>query len=94
MESTRAKFKVEEIRRHMSTQKTSRKDERGLDVWEPCEVRTVVLSPVFSDDPNSENHRFWKASPSGKIELGCANLEAAAMFELGKEYYVDFTRAE
>ena len=30
----------------------------------------------------------------GKIELGTINKAAADAFELGKEYYIDFTRAE
>lgn len=36
---------------------------------------------------------FWNASPSGSLELGCINLVAADRFELGKEYYLDFTPA-
>ncbi len=60
----------------------------------PCHRR---LGPpperVGNGDPNHENTKFWQASPSGQIQIGCANLAAAEAFELGREYYVDFTPA-
>jgi hypothetical protein len=55
-------------------------------------IGTVIkLSPVM--DGSAENKEFYKYSPSGAIELGTVNEAAAAMFEVGKEYYVDFTQA-
>jgi hypothetical protein len=76
----RAKFKVDEIKRHLYGKE---------------EMRTVVLSPVYGNsDAGHENTNFWKATPSGKVELGCVNLAAADAFELGKEYYIDFIKAE
>jgi hypothetical protein len=53
----------------------------------------VVLAPVYSTDPNHENKAFWDATPNGAITLGINNPPAFAAFELGQEYYVDFTRA-
>lgn len=97
----RAKFKVDEIKRHTAHVPLKNPDgspklnEDGRQIHGPGEVRTVVLSPVYANgDPNHENTKFWAASPSGRIELGCANLAAADAFELGKEYYIDFTLAE
>lgn len=58
------------------------------------ELTTVKLDPVYSPDPKSENGKFWNFTPMGKIELGTINKAAADAFELGKEYYIDFTRAE
>ena len=55
---------------------------------------TVMLSPVYDADPNSENGKFFKATPWGKIELGTVNPVAAAAFVAGELYYVDFTRAD
>lgn len=78
----RAKFYVTSITRSTGHRPTA--DGK----WEPCELRTVKLSPVSGG--SEENKAFWAASPSGSIELGCANLEAAAHFELGQEVYVDF----
>lgn len=75
--SVRAKFKCESIERSR---------------WQDGkEVHTVKLSPVYGG--SEENKKFYAASPCGKIELGTLNPEAAAAFELGKSYYVDFTPA-
>jgi hypothetical protein len=74
-----AKFKVDKV-------------ERALD-WsdKTRELQTICLSPVTSG--SEENKRFYAYTPSGQINLGTVNAEAAAMFELGKEYYVTFTPA-
>lgn len=74
----RAKFKVDSIERIK---------------WSGGqELQTVKLSAVYKgSDPNDENSKFWAASPSGQITLGCVNPEAVAQFELGGEMYVDFT---
>lgn len=89
----RAKFKVtryeaQEHARHVG------KNEQGHHQYERTELRTIVLVPVYSDDPTSENGKFWAASPSGEIKLGTINQQAWAEFELGGEYYVTFDRAE
>lgn len=58
------------------------------------ELRTLVLVPVYGkSDPDHENSKFWKYTPSGEIKLGTVNEAAWEQFELGKEYYVDFTPA-
>ena len=58
------------------------------------EMQTIVLNPVYgSSDPNHENAKFWKYTPVGEIRLGTINADAAKEFELGKEYYIDFTVA-
>lgn len=90
--AVRAKFKVHRIERSMGLQCTGR-DERGREVYAACELHTIVLQPVYSSDPASENTKFWQASPSGEIKLGTINPTAWAAFELGGEYYIDFTRA-
>lgn len=77
--TVRAKFRVQSIERHIA----------GGD-----EVHTIKMAPVYSDDQDSENYKFWKWTPAGEIELGTINREAAEAFELDGEYYVDFTPAE
>lgn len=63
-------------------------------------MKTVKMSPVSPKYeggkvvPDAENSKFWDASPSGEMTLGTINMEAAAQFELGKPYYLDFTPAE
>lgn len=98
--TVRAKFKVDTIERaiiSVAVKDADGKpvlDGKGYTKYEPGEVRTVKLSPVYTNgDPNHENSKFWAASPSGQVTLGCANLSAADYFELGGEYYLDFTKA-
>lgn len=80
MSSTvRAKFKVISI----TTQAHWQKDKGH--------IGTVKLQPVTGDSP--ENAQFYAATPSGQIELGTINKEALAQFEIGREFYVDFTPA-
>lgn len=58
-------------------------------------MRTLIFQPVYaSNDPNHENYKFWKATPSGELRMGTVNKEVWPQFELGREYYLDFTLAE
>lgn len=59
----------------------------------PVEKRTLNFTPVYSDDPDSENRKFWDATPSGSLQLGVVNQDAWGLFDLGKSYYLDFTEA-
>lgn len=52
----------------------------------------IQMSPVGAN--SEENKEFWKWTPSGQISFNCVNDKAVEQFELGKEYYVDFTPAE
>lgn len=59
------------------------------------DTKVVNLSAVYApDDPESENGQFWTATPSGQITLTINNPAGAAIFEQGKDYYVDLTPAE
>lgn len=49
----------------------------------------VVLNPVMTG--SKENEDFYKWTPSGKIEMGTLNEKSAGVFEIGKEFYIDFT---
>lgn len=52
----------------------------------------VYMSAVYSSDPNSENKAFTDATPSGHLSLQIANDKPALeLFQIGKEYYLDFT---
>lgn len=93
--SVKAKFKVE---RFEITQYKRKIDEKGPwqgDNVETLEMRTIIMNPVYGNgDPEHENTQFWKASPSGELRLGCVNKEVWPQFELGKEYYLTFEKAE
>lgn len=92
--SVRAKFKVQRIESTIGS-RTVGKNEQGRDVYELCELRTIVLQPVYAvnGDPEHENTKFWQATPSGEIRLGTITPAAWEAFELGGECYVDFTPA-
>lgn len=94
MTVVRAKFAVQKIETTLH-RKSPRKPDGTSDHQNPytVEMRTIVLSPVYSEDPESENRRFWDASPAGEIRLGTINPQAWHAFELGGEYYIDFTPA-
>ena len=42
---------------------------------------------------SEENKKFWDHADR-EDEIGCAKAETAGLFELGAEYYVDFTPAD
>ncbi len=52
----------------------------------------VYFHPVTTNPPSEENLKFWNATPSGVLQMNITNLEAAAHFEVGQDYYLDFTR--
>lgn len=78
--TVRAKFKVTAITTTAHWQK-----DKG-------HIGTVKLQPVTSGSP--ENAAFYEATPCGEILLGTINKEALAQFEIGREFYVDFTPAD
>ena len=83
--TTRAKFAVSSITRTLGYKYI---DGKSIEQ----EVQTIALRPCAAT--SEENKRFFASTPTGEIQLGIVNLEAARLFELNKEYYVDFTPAE
>ena len=64
-----------------------------------CESKTqyangvqVNLRAVTSG--SKEYEEFFKWTPSGNFEMGTLNAAAAAQFEPGKSYHLDFTTAD
>ncbi|MBI5545307.1 MAG: hypothetical protein HY901_15560 [Deltaproteobacteria bacterium] len=58
------------------------------------EQRDVVLTAVYTDDPNDPNHSWSKYTPCGQVMMTIGNPMASEQFELGKTFFVDFTPAE
>lgn len=52
----------------------------------------VTLYPVVTGSP--ENDKFYKYTPGGAISFSTINVEAMKVFNVGAEFYVDFTPAE
>lgn len=82
----RAKFRCDRIEKQVG----SRYNE-VTKAYDKIEVSSIVMLPVTANSP--ENKEFYASTPSGQITLGIVNPEVAATFELGKEYFVDFTPA-
>lgn len=98
--SVRAKFRFTKYETEMHSQEKRDANNQtvngddGRAVYESVEKRTLIFQPVYANnDPNHENSRFWRYSPSGELRLGTVNPEAWSQFELGKEYYLDFSAA-
>lgn len=55
--------------------------------------RQVNFTPVYDSNPESENGRFYKSTPSGKLELGGVSEEIYNGFEPGKQYFLTIEEA-
>jgi hypothetical protein len=51
----------------------------------------LSFSPVV--DGSAENKEFFMYTPGGTVTFNVLNKAAAEKFEVGKQYYVDFTAA-
>lgn len=57
--------------------------------WSPV-TKTLKFQSCY-DNSIPEDLRFQKATPSASAEYNIDNPDALAQFELGKDYYVDFS---
>lgn len=51
----------------------------------------IELCPVVVG--SEENERFYKSTPTGKLEMTVKNNAAREFFQPGKEFYIDFIEA-
>lgn len=79
MTAMRAKFRINHIDKRIDT------------------AETLYLNPVCANkypaDGYDENNTYAKFSPSGMLQLTVANPNLIGEFEVGQEYYLDFTKA-
>ncbi len=80
-ETTRAKVRVNAVRQS--------KTDQG-EVWQ----EHVIMNPVYSPDPASENRKFWEATPAGEVNLFINNPQVFGLFQEGQEVYLDMTIIE
>lgn len=99
--TVRAKFTCQKIERSLGQRRIRTpegeyiKGVNGYPESEKCEVWTIIMNPVYgNNDPHHENSKFWDASPSGQLMLGTVNSDAVDYFELGEEYYIDFSKCK
>lgn len=55
----------------------------------PVDTEEVELMAVMGDD----NKEWSKWTPSGSLKMQINNPDAIAQFEVGKDYFLDFTPA-
>ncbi len=51
------------------------------------------MAPVYDSNPESENGKFFAATPGGSVDMWLTRPEVASQFQLGAEFYIDFTPA-
>ncbi len=70
-------------------------DTQKTETREVQSIKMHVVTGRHGDEKDAEeNKRFFASTPSGSVEFGTINADAAAQFDLGAEFYVDFTPAE
>ena len=52
---------------------------------------TIRMIPVWEQD--GVNRTWSRATPSGELKISITNPDAIDKFDLGREYYLDFTPA-
>lgn len=57
------------------------------------ENKTFDVHFVPVTNGNDENKRYWRWTPGGELSIRTVNERAAFAFEVGKDYYLDFTPA-
>jgi len=57
-------------------------------------AQIVRLNAFYAPDPNNVNHAFWKATPTGSIEMTISNPSAFDAFVPGGKYLLTFERVE
>ena len=82
--NVRAKFQCNSV----TLAPSARKDSNNT--WVTVLSKTWRFDAVTSG--SEENKRFFDSTPGGKVELFCVNPEVE--FELGKEYYLDFSSVD
>jgi len=53
----------------------------------------LEFNAVFSDDPESENKKFWEYTPAADFVTTVDNVSSVEHIEVGKEYYFDVIEA-
>jgi hypothetical protein len=51
----------------------------------------IALAAVYSG--SLENEEFWAVTPAGNVIFFAVNEQAAVLFDVGSEYYADFSLA-
>lgn len=57
-------------------------------------AQIVKLGPSYVNNPDHPNYAFWKATPTGSMEMTINNPDVFGFFVPGRSYWLDFTPVE
>jgi hypothetical protein len=58
------------------------------------EAQIVKLFAAYENNPDHPNFAFWKATPTGTLEMTVSNPAAFALFARGRRYLLTFEPVE
>ena len=82
------------MRAKMRINHISRNDFGNDMMQEDLHFYAVARSDSYPDDGSDENNTYAKFSPFGELKLTIANPALLGKFNVGEEYYLDFTLAK
>lgn len=57
-------------------------------------AKSLMARPVYDSNPESENGRFFSATPGGQLDLHVVNIASIDHLNVGDEIYVDIIKVE
>lgn len=54
----------------------------------------VKMIPSYVNNPDHPNYAFWKATPTGNLEMTINNPGVFDFFKPGQSFWLDFTPVE
>jgi hypothetical protein len=57
-------------------------------------IMTAVCKNEYDETGNDENNTFAKWTPSANLDMHINNPNLHGKFEVGQEYYLDFTKSD
>ena len=80
MNTMRAKFVVAEVTKH--------------DNCEAIKFRAACKSDGYPADGTDENNTFARFTPAADLSITITNPALLGQFEVGQQYYADFSKAD
>jgi hypothetical protein len=87
----RAKMRVSNVSEHVGTDA----EQKSVKYSETLTMHAVAKSDgPYPDDGSDENNSFARWSPNATLSITIANPHLWDRFNVGDQFYVDFTRAD
>lgn len=64
------------------------------DGYDDKTTKSLMARPVYDSNPESENGRFFSATPGGQLDLHVVNIASIDHLNAGDEIYVDIIKVE